>query len=97
MTGKEPAIKSRIPDFKSREAETEFWDTHDTTDFEDEIKPVKVRFAKNLSESINIRFEPETLNTLRALARDKGMGPTTLVRMWILEHLHEIESGDAST
>lgn len=92
MTSKKPAKKSRIPDFGSRDVEAKFWDTHDFTDFEDESEPVKVRFAKNLSDSINIRFDPETLRTLRALAKEKGMGPTTLARMWILEHLQELES-----
>ena len=52
---------SRIPEFHSIQEEAEFWDTHDTTDFEDEFKPVKVRFAKNLSEGITIRLDPETL------------------------------------
>ncbi len=80
---------SKIPEFKSYEEEAEFWDTHDTTDFEDEFKPVKVRFAKNLASNLNVRLDPETLERLRKLAHDKGIGPTTLARMWILEHLKE--------
>ena len=79
--------KSRIPEFRSIEEEAEFWDTHDTTDFEDEFKPVKVRFARNLSEGLTIRLDPETLAQVRAHAREKGIGPTTLIRMWILERL----------
>ena len=79
--------KSRIPEFRSIEEEADFWDTHDTTDFENEFKPVKVRFAKNLSEGITIRLDPETLAQVRAQAREKGIGPTTLIRMWILERL----------
>ena len=78
---------SRIPDFKTRQEEAAFWDTHDITDFEDEFKPVSVRFAKRLSEGITIRLDSETLRTLRAEAREKGIGPTTLARMWILERL----------
>jgi hypothetical protein len=39
---KEKKIKSRIPEFKSREEEAAFWDTHDFTDYLDEMKPVKV-------------------------------------------------------
>src|SRR5262249_35992504 len=78
---------SRIPVFKSREEEAEFWDTHDTTDFEDEFKPVKVRFARNLSQGITIRLDDATLRKLRAEAHAKGLGPTTLARMWILERL----------
>ena len=79
--------KEPIPEFKTIEQEAEFWDTHDLADYWDEFKPVKVRFAKNLSESITIRFEPETLAQLRSLAHERGIGPTTLARMWILEHL----------
>ncbi len=80
---------SRIPRFASREEEAEFWDTHDITEYQDELKPVRVRFAKNLSEGITIRLDPETLRELRTRAREKGIGPTTLARMWILERLKE--------
>jgi len=81
--------KSRIPDFASREEEAEFWDTHDITDYLDELKPARVRFAKNLSEGITIRLDPQTLAELRSQAHQKGVGPTTLARMWILEHLQQ--------
>ncbi len=80
---------SRIPKFSSIEEEREFWDTHDTADFEDDFTPVKVRFAKNLSEGMTVRFDRETLKELRARAREKGMGPTTLLRMWVLERLQQ--------
>ena len=79
--------KSRIPKFKNIQEEAEFWDTHDTTDYEDEFKPVKVKFAKNLSQGITVRFDKTTLANLRSQARQKGVGPTTLIRMWVLEHL----------
>lgn len=83
----ERAAKSSIPEFKSLEEEAAFWDTHDTGDFEDEFKPVNVRFAKNLSQGLTIRLDPGTLEKLREEARTKGIGPTTLVRMLVLEHL----------
>lgn len=79
---------SRFPTFSSLEEEAAFWDTHDTADYEDEFKPVKVRFAKNLSEPLTIRLDPKTLAELRAQAHEKGIGPTTLARMWLLERLH---------
>lgn len=81
--------RSRIPDFKSREEMAEWFDTHDTADYEDEFKPVKVRFAKNLSEGITIRLDPKTLQALREQAKEKGIGPSTLARMWVLEHLRQ--------
>ncbi len=39
---------SRIPEFQSLEEEAEFWDTHDFTDYLDELRPVQVRFSPNL-------------------------------------------------
>jgi predicted glycoside hydrolase/deacetylase ChbG (UPF0249 family) len=87
-TAEQPPAERCIPEFASREAAAEFWDSHDITDFLDELRPVKARFARNLSEGITVRFDPETLGRLREEARKKGIGPTTLVRMWVLERLH---------
>ncbi len=53
------------------------------------MRPVRVRFAKQLSEGITIRLDPQKLAELRFLANERGIGPTTLARMWILEHLRE--------
>lgn len=71
----------------SREELAQFWDTHSIADYMDILKPVRVRVAKNLSEGITIRFAPEILTKLRTLGQKKGVGPTTLARMWIMEHL----------
>ena len=81
--------KVGIPDFKSMEEEAKFWDTHSLADYWDEFKTVKVRFAKNLSEGVTVRFDPVTSNKLRVEAHQKGIGPTTLIRMWILERLNK--------
>jgi len=78
---------SRIPAFASREEEAHWFETHDLADYQDEFHTVEARFAKNLSAGINIRLDPATLAELRREARQKGIGPTTLARMWILEHL----------
>ena len=79
--------KSRIPEFKNREEEARFFETHSLADYQDEFKTVKVRFAKNLSEGLHIRLDPETLTKLRVEAKEKGIGPTSLVRMWVKEQL----------
>ncbi len=80
--------KSRIPDFKTIE-EAEFWDTHDSTEFEDEFTEVDdVQFVmKTHKKPLTLRLEEQSLNELRKIAREKGIGPSTLARMWILERL----------
>lgn len=38
-------------------------------------------------EPVSIRLDSETLTELRQIAQEKGIGPTTLARMCLLEHL----------
>ena len=86
---KKTTTKKRLPAFASVEEEAAFWDTHSTADYEDEFKPVRVRFAKKLSEGLTIRLDPETLEQVRAEAHERGIGATTLIRMWVLEHVKQ--------
>lgn len=79
--------QTKLPTFSTKEEEAKFWETHNIADFAEEFKPVKAKFAKNLSEGITIRFDQPTLNKIREIAHDKGVGPTTLARMWIMDHL----------
>lgn len=81
--------KSRIPEFKNREEEARWFETHSISDYMDEFRPIKARFAKNLSEGLNVRLDPDTLTKVRMEAKQKGIGPTTLVRMWIMEQLKQ--------
>ena len=95
MNEKKKIRLNHIPEFKNYKEEADFWDTHSTADYEGEFRPVEVRFAKNLSKGITVRLDPKTLVKLREMAHNKGIGPTTLTRMWILERLKETEKYDS--
>jgi hypothetical protein len=45
--------------------------------------------ANNKSINLTIRFDGQALEELRILASEKGMGVTTLARMWVLERLRK--------
>ncbi|HVF69820.1 MAG TPA: CopG family antitoxin [Xanthomonadales bacterium] len=70
--------------FKDREKEAKFWEKNYKEAWKNG-KPVKIKFAKNLSETINIRLDPQILGAVRTEAKKKGLGPTQLIRMWIME------------
>jgi hypothetical protein len=91
MPKKKTPKPTRIPEFATLEEEAAFWDTHSTADYEGEFKPVRVRFGKRLSSGVTIRLDPDTLQNLRAVAQESGIGPTTLIRMWVLERLKQRE------
>ena len=75
-----------IPPFETIEEEAEFWDTHSAVDEIDEGTLVGFHRARKTG-SLTVRFQPEDIQRLREEALQHGVGPTTLVRMWILEHL----------
>ncbi|MFL5759634.1 MAG: CopG family antitoxin [Thermomicrobiales bacterium] len=77
----------RIPDFASREEEAAWWDTHSITDYLDELEPVQARFAKSLSNPIAVRFTAQDRAELARRAQELGIGPSTLIRMWVRERL----------
>lgn len=49
--------KEPIPEFKNRQEEAVFWDTHEMADYWQDWKPVKVRFAKKLSSILPVRLD----------------------------------------
>jgi hypothetical protein len=81
--------KSRIPTFKTIEEEAAFWDTHSSEEFANELTPVEnVEFVKVRSKkALTVRFDEDMFEELTKEAREKGIGPSTLARMVILEHL----------
>src|SRR5438270_5628282 len=93
MTRKEQeqpkTTKGRIPTFKTIEEEAAFWDTHSSEEFADELTPIEnVKFVKARSKkALTVRFDEDTFEELAREASEKGIGPSTLARMLILEHL----------
>ncbi len=50
---------------------------------------------KNLFSSFTIRLHAEIVTKLKKRAEKKGLGVTTLIRMWLREHLEEQEQKEA--
>ena len=57
--------------------------------WEDTDEEVKIEFKKPLDKVIPIRLSADKWEQIREEARELGVGPTTLARMWILEHLRQ--------
>jgi hypothetical protein len=57
--------------------------------WEDNDEIVKLEVKKPLDKVIPIRLSSDKWEQVREEARELGVGPTTLARMWILEHLRQ--------
>lgn len=64
----------------------DFWDTHDLTDFEDELEEVDEPVFE-LSAQLLVALAPGELKTLNALAQLRGISPENLIREWIVERI----------
>ncbi len=84
---KKGGIKPIAP-FKTLEEEANFWDSHSAVDKINKGTLVGFHQA-NKTDTITVRFQPEHLQVLREEAFEKGIGPTTLVRMWVLEKMKD--------
>ena len=79
----------RIPVTDSVEELAAFWDSHDLTDFADELEEVpKPVFAKKTGgQTVAVALEKKEAAMLKQIAESKGVKESTLVRRWIREHL----------
>ena len=80
--------RKKIPRFKSREEEAEFWDTHSPLEY-GEWEEVELKVARPLAHTLTVRLDARTIDRLATAGRKKGIGPSTLVRMWLLERLEQ--------
>ena len=86
---------NRIPVFDSIEEAAEFWDTHDSTEFEDEWEPVEWTIGEVTSVWLaEIEFDRATWVRLREAARRRGLGINELAREWVMEGLERTSAED---
>ena len=84
--------QSRIPEFASREEEAEFWDTHDITDYWDELEPVNVRFSDRIDHGIIVTFKSKVFNKLFEMADERGVFPDVLIHEWVAKGMKEAQA-----
>ena len=89
MNAKQRPAKDPIPRFATREEEAEFWDTHDFTDYWDELEPANLKAGTNVSSSILVSLDGDSLSRIYQHADAKGIEAENLVRTWILDRLHD--------
>ena len=67
----------------------EFWDTHEITDYLDQMPVVHFEFAKKPRRTVSMteRFAKE----LEPIATEKGLSLNQLVNLWLREKLAETD------
>ena len=64
-----------------------FWDTHDLTDFEDQLKEVTQPVFERQTV-IPLNLESAEAEAVRKIAKAKGVADAELIRGWVREKIH---------
>ena len=67
----------------------EFWDTHSLADYEDQTYEVEMSFAPSARRTY-IGIEPELLEELRHIARERHVSLQTLVNVWLRQRVDQV-------
>jgi predicted DNA binding CopG/RHH family protein len=77
---------TKLPETDSIEELAKFWDSHDLTDFEEQLEEVDDEvFCKN--NVIQIEFGPEEMDAIKKIAEEKGIDSPDLIREWVKEKI----------
>ena len=90
---------AKIPKFKNEKEAAEFWTTHDSTDYLDDMeedepielapelnKKIKERVKKRL---LTIRLEPKQIESAKEIATEKSIPYQVLMRSWIVDGIRK--------
>ena len=76
-----------LPKTDSIQELAQFWDTHDLTDFEDELEEVTDRVFES-STVIPLNLESDEAKAVRRIAEAEGIADAELIRGWVREKIH---------
>ena len=81
----------RVPTFKSEVAERRFWQTHDTTEYFDGAKSVRMVFPnlKPSTQTISLRLPAHLLDGIKAAANSRDVPYQSLIKVWLQEKLQQ--------
>ena len=80
----------RIPEFRNDEEEARFWETHDLSDYWDDLEPAPdVYFERPRKQMVTLRLDRPLVQRIKATAMKKGIPYSTLIRMWLVERVEK--------
>jgi hypothetical protein len=87
--------KVKIPDeFDTLEHIQDFWDTHSTADFQDDLEDVKMELSPAFKKRLELKklylileLTNEQINKIENKAKASKIQSKKLISKWILEHI----------
>jgi len=84
-----PMIANHLQHTDSIQQLAQFWDTHDVTDFEDELEEV-TESVFDREQTVMVHLTPEDAELVKEIAKAKGLKDAELIREWVVEKVHSL-------
>jgi predicted DNA binding CopG/RHH family protein len=83
----------KIPRTGSIQKLARFWDTHDLTDFEDQLEDISDPvFERKRETVIQVRLRQREVEAVKRVAKTRGVREAVLLRQWVREKLQDAKS-----
>jgi predicted DNA binding CopG/RHH family protein len=76
----------KLPQTDSIQERSQFWDTHDLADFEEELEEVAEPLVEQAT-TVTLRLESGEAEAVRRMAESPGMVDSDLIHQWVLEKI----------
>jgi hypothetical protein len=95
MTKGDYMPENKLPEeFKSIAEIQDFWDTHSSADYWDEMTDVDLQLSPTLQAKLELKklyrlldFSPEQIAVIETKAQSENINSKQLISRWILEHV----------
>jgi predicted DNA binding CopG/RHH family protein len=86
---------TKIPSFKTDAEAAEWFETHDTAPYMDDLEQVQERVQVTRTrerpprKAVGLRLRVDYLEAIKQVAERKGIPYQTLIQMWLVEKLQQ--------
>ena len=70
----------KIPEFKTKKEEREFWAAHSSSDYWEDMEQSNDTFIRPKLKSISLKLDPGLLGRIRVVARKRGLSYNAMMR-----------------
>jgi predicted phosphatase len=84
-------ITPKIPNTDSIAELADFWDTHDLTDFEDQLEEMSEPVFER-KQGLVIPLAPQEIEAIQQMAQSEGVELVDLVHGWLLEKIQAVNA-----
>lgn len=83
-------MKPQIPRTDSIGELAQFWDTHDVTEFDEQMEEVPTPvFERQAGNVVRVSLSDDEHRAVRQIAASRGLKEAALIHEWVKEKLHQ--------